>query len=428
MTKVNPIPGSDDIARRELGNGVVVLARENFSAQSVVITGSLQAGALFDPPDFSGTAGFTADAMLYGTQNREFDELHETLEGIGADLDFRAGVHSCGFGGKSLAEDLPTLLDLLQDTLRNPTFPEEHVERLRGQFITGLQIREHDTRFKAGQAFRKLAYPAAHPYHRSADGTLETIPLITRQMLVDFHARHYGPKGMIVVVVGAVKAADALDAVEQALGGWTNPAQPDTPELPGVPVLSGVSREEVVIPGKTQSDIVLGVPGPSRKDPEFHAARLVNSILGLFGMYGRLGKSVREAQGLAYYSYSLVEGEAGPGPWRVMAGVNPANVQQAIDSILQEIERITVEPVSADDLADNKSYFTGQLPIQLENNEGVASSILRMERYKLGLDYLRNYADVINALTAEELMHAAQKYFKPGAYVVAVAGPKNSVS
>jgi zinc protease len=179
----------------------------------------------------------------------------------------------------------------------------------------------------------------------------------------------------------------------------------------------------VPLPGKTQSDIVLGVPGPGRADPNFHAARLVNSILGQFGMYGRLGASVREAQGLAYYSYSSVEGEAGPGPWRVSAGVNPASVQQAIDSILAEITRITSEPVTPEELADNKSYFTGRLPIQLENNEGVAVSILRMERFGLGLDYLQRYADLIQALTAEDLLRAAQTYWRPGAYALAVSGP-----
>ena len=424
MTPRNPIPGPDDIARRELPNGIVVLARENFTAQSVVVAGSLPAGAVFEAPDHSGLASFTADALLYGTQNRDFAAIHETLEGIGADLEFDAGVHHCGFGGKSLAEDLPTLLDLMQDALRNPAFPAGHVERLRGEIMTGLQIREHDTRYQAGRAFRELAYPPEHPYHRSADGTLESIPQITREMLAGFHRRYYGPQGLIVVVVGAVEAGAALDAVEAALGDWQNPTQPPVPELPPVPPLTEVRRQEVTVPGKTQSDIHLGAPGPSRRDPDFHAARLVNNVLGLFGMMGRLGKTVREEQGLAYYCYSLVEGEAGPGPWRVMAGVNPANVERAIASIVAEIRRITTEPVSAEDLADNKANFTGRLPLQLENNEGVAAAILRMERYDLGLDYLRRYADIINALTAEDLLAAAQRYLNPEAYALAVAGPQ----
>ncbi len=419
----NPIPGPDDIVRRELANGIVVLARENFAAQSVVVTGSLPAGAIFDPPTLNGRASFTASALLYGTERRTFEDLHESLEGIGADLDFDASAHSCLFSGKSLAEDLPTLLDILQDALRQPAFPAEHVERLRGQIITGLQIRQHDTRYRASHAFRELAYPPAHPYHYSLDGTLETVPGLSRDRLADFHRTIYGPRGLIVVVVGAVEADRAIEAVEAALGDWQNPDQPSVPDLPPLPEPTEIRRADVIVPGKTQSDIVLGLPGPSRADPDFHAARLVNNILGLFGMYGRLGKTVREAQGLAYYSYSVVEGEAGPGPWRVIAGVNPANVEKAIASIVAEIRRITTEPVSDEDLADNQANFTGRLPLQLENNEGVAASILTMERYGLGLDYLRRYAAIINALTKDDLLAAAQHYLKPDAYALAVAGP-----
>ncbi len=424
--RVNPIPGPDDIARRELPNGLVVLARENFNAQSVVLTGLTRTGAIFDTPQTLGLADFSTEALLYGTANRSFEAIHETLEGLGADLEISAGTSSTGFGGKALAEDLGVLLDVLQDALRYPTFPADHVERLRGEYITSLQMQQHDTRYRAGEAFRALAYPANHPYHYSSDGTLETIPTLSRDLLVDYHRRTFGPRGAIVVVVGAVPAEAALDAVEAALGGWTNPDQPPQPVIPPAPALTGVHQESVIVPGKTQSDLVLGVPGPSRADPEFHAARLVNNVLGLFGMMGRLGKTVREAQGLAYYSYSLVEGESGPGPWRVMAGVNPANVGRAVESILAEIERITREPVSAEDLADNKANFTGRLPLQLENNEGVASAILRMEHHALGLDYLRTYADTINALTADDLLAAAQKYFKPGAYALAVAGPETN--
>ncbi|MBN1966551.1 MAG: insulinase family protein, partial [Anaerolineae bacterium] len=210
MNHQHPLPGADDIARRELPNGIIALARENFTAQSVVITGSLPAGGLYDPPELAGRAAFTGGALLFGTASRDFDTLHETLESIGADLGIHGGVHTAGFGGKSLAEDLPTLLDILQDALRTPILPADHVERLRGQIMTALGIRQHDTRYRAGRAFRELAYAPGHPYHHPSGGRLETIPAITREMLLNFHRTHYGPRGLIIVVVGAVKAEAAL--------------------------------------------------------------------------------------------------------------------------------------------------------------------------------------------------------------------------
>src|SRR5437867_3176653 len=153
-------------------------------------------------------------------------------------------------------------------------------------------------------------------------------------------------------------------------------------------------------------------------------SRWTRWLLSITGMMGRLGKTVREDQGLAYYSYSRLSGGMGPGPWQVVAGVNPANVRQAVDSMIVEVERMIAEPVSEADLADNKANFTGRLPLNLESNEGVASSILNMETYNLGLDYLRRYADMINAISREAVQAAAQKYLSAKAYALAVAGPE----
>lgn len=419
----NTLPGPDDVTREVLPNGIIVLARENFASKSVVITGSIEVGSIFEKPEKSGLSNFTASALMRGTKNRDFDTLHETLEGLGASLGIGGGVHDVSFSGKSLAEDLPVLLDLLSDSLRNPAFPTDQTERLRGELITGLKIRAQDTRSVAGDSFRKLAYPDYHPYSRRSSGTIETISGISLAEMAVFHAAHYGPREMMIVIVGAIKAQDAIKQVKDIFGDWQNPTQPTPPELPTAPALAETAQEWSVVPGKTQSDIVLGWPGPSRFSPDFQAANLANNVLGVFGMMGRLGNSVREEQGLAYYAGSRLNGGIGQGAWSVSAGVNPANVRRAVDSIVVEIKRIVEEPVSEEDLADNKANFTGRLPLTLESNEGVAGSILNMETYKLGLDYLRNYATMINAITVEQVQAAAQKYLSPTAYALAVAGP-----
>ncbi|MBN2305031.1 MAG: insulinase family protein [Anaerolineae bacterium] len=416
-------PGPDTIARRELSNGLVVLVRESHLAPSVVITGSLEAGSLFDPPDQDGLASFTASMVMRGTKTRDFAAIHELLEGNGASLSIEAGRHSVGFGGKSLGEDLPLLLDLLSDALRNPVFPPDHVERLRGQTITAIRVREQSTRYMAGRAFRKLAYPASHPYSRDTTGQLETVSAMTRDQLVAYHAAHFGPKGMRLVIVGAVDTEAVFQLVEEKLGDWSNPRQPDSPELPELAPLETACTEMVSMRGKSQADLVLGIAGPSRFADDWRAAELANSILGVFGMYGRIGTIVREQQGMAYYSYSHLEGGLGPGAWRVIAGVNPANLDRAVTAIRDEIRRITSELVSEEELADSKANFIGRMPLMLERNEGVAGVILTMERYGLGLDYLRHYADSVRAVTPDDALAAAQHYLDPDVYALAVAGP-----
>jgi len=418
------LPGPHDIARRVLANGIVVLARENPHAPSVVVAGSLNAGSIFDPPERAGLAAFTAAALLRGTLQRDFAAIHELLESNGASLTIGGGVHSTSFSGKSLAEDLPLLLDLLSDSLRNPSFEPVQVERLRGEIVTGLKIREQDTRYVASRAFRTLAYSDGHPYGRPMGGTPQSVAAISRDDLVAFHRQHYDPRGMIVVVVGAVAPEEALDAVERALGDWTADAAPAALlPVPGAPQLDRTRTEFVAMPGKSQTDLVLGVPGPSRLAPEWYAANLANHILGVFGMYGRIGAEVRERRGLAYYSYSRLDGGLGPGPWRVIAGVNPVHVEQTIAAIRAEIRRFLEAGPTSQELADSKANFIGRLPLQLEDNEGIAGAILSMERYGLGLDYLQRYASLIEAISEADVLDAARRYLDPDRYALAVAGP-----
>jgi zinc protease len=212
--------------------------------------------------------------------------------------------------------------------------------------------------------------------------------------------------------------------VESAFGGWQGATLARDTLPPALPP-TDIRREVVTIPGKTQSDIILGVPGPPRTDPDYLDAYLCNTILGVFGMMGRLGDSVREEQGLAYYSYSRISGGSGPGPWMIVAGVNPVNVEQAVDSIRAEIRRIRQEMVPVDELRDSQTFLVGSLPLRLEANEGVAFAALDMERYGLGLDYLQRYGDLIRAITPERVQAAAQLWLDPDAFNLAVAGPPN---
>jgi zinc protease len=173
---------------------------------------------------------------------------------------------------------------------------------------------------------------------------------------------------------------------------------------------------------KSQCDIYLGLPGPRRIAPDYLDASLMNTILGVFGMMGRIGQTVREEQGLAYYAYSHLQGGLGPSPWIVSMGVAPNNVEQAIESVRGEIGRMQNELVSPDELADSQAYRTGSLPVSLETNSNLAGIIGDMAYYDLGLDYLQRYSALIEAITAERIQAAAQKYLSTEQLAIAVAG------
>jgi zinc protease len=422
MTHSSSFPGPEQIKRCQFANGLTLLVYENFTAQSVSLEGFLRAGALSEPAEQAGLAAFTADCLMRGTANRSFEQIYEELESVGASLGISGGRHLSSFSGDGLAEEFDLLLTLLADALRYPIFPTEQVEQVRGEILTGLQIRANDTGQRAGMAFYETLYQD-HPYGRSGDGYPETIQQIGRADLVQFHRDHYGPAGMVLTAVGAVKYEDAVEKVTAVLGDWSVPQQRPIPAVPPTQRPLMTLRQHVPMPGKSQSDILLGVPGPSRAADDYLTASLANTILGVFGMMGRLGEAVREERGLAYYAYSALGGGLGPTPWLASAGVAPDKVDEAIESIIAEIQRMMTEPVDAEELADNIAYRTGSLPVSLETNDGLASAITNMALYDLGLDYLQRYPEMIAAITAADIQAVMQKYWHMDQLVVAVAGP-----
>jgi len=402
-----------------------MLVRPNFNSPSIFLAGYLPAGGLFDPDDQLGLANFTALALLRGTSRRSFQQIFNALETAGANLGFEGGTHTLAMGGRALVDDLPLILNLLAESLRQPVFPNKPVERLRAQLLTGLAIRAQDTSEMASLAFDQLVY-AGHPYARPEDGYVHTIQTITRADLIAFHAHHYGPRGLVLAIAGAIEPQQAIDQVAQALGDWQNPDQPEPPPLPPITPLQAIVTNHVELPGKSEAGLILGAAGPARTASDYLAASLGNNIFGQFGMFGRIGAVVREGAGLAYAVSSSLGGGIGPGPWLISAGVAPQNVPQTIDLIRAEIARFISEPVTAEELADSQANYIGRLPLSLESNAGVASALLSLERYGLGLDYYQRFAGMVAAITPQDVLQAAQHYLHPDRLAIATAGTLSS--
>ena len=148
-----------------------------------------------------------------------------------------------------------------------------------------------------------------------------------------------------------------------------------------------------------------------------------DTILGQLGLGGRIGQSVRDNKGMAYYARTNLSGGLGPAPWYIYAGVNPDNVDEAVELMLAEVHRFREEPVTDQELADTKSYLTGILPLQMESNEGVANILLQIHLFQLGDDFITRYPDLIKAVTKADIQTTAQKYLSDEVYALSIAGP-----
>ena len=412
----------ETVVRRRLDNGIVVLAKENPASASVTIQGGIQAGSSHEAEGAAGLASMTASMLRRGTRRYTFQDINTALDNVGASLEFSAGRDEASFGGRALADDFDVLIVLLAEMLTQPVFPEAELEKLCGQTLTRLGILDTDTGYRADLAFMASLYPPGHPYARPPAGTRETVSSFAVQDLVRFHNALYHPETLIISVVGAVEADHAIDRVAAMLGQWRvqGPVRPRT--IPPAETPREIITRRVAIPAKAQVDLIWGVVGMVRTSADYYPATVANLVLGRLGLMGRLGESVRDNQGLAYYVTSSMRAAPGPHPWNVVAGVNPKHVDRAVASILHEVERLRDEPIRDEELADSRTYLTGALPLHLETNEGIASLLLYIEEYDLGLDYLARYPDIIAGITKQEIQRIAREYLTLDGYALAMAG------
>ncbi len=411
-----------ELNERTLDNGMRLLGHHDPTSDAVVVDMRISAGSIADGA-VPGLASFTARMLSRGTEHLNFAELNQELDSLGAAISVGASREHIDVTGKCLKEDAPRLIELMSDVVMRPTFPQEEIDRVRQQSLNGLKQALNDTRSVAAQDLRELVYPEGHPYRHRTIGTQATITAMSRDDLTAFHGRHFRPDQTIVAVAGGLETDKAWGLIENAFGSWTAEGSAKTVVVPDIEPPEHLVRKNSAIQGKTQADISIGLPALARSDPDYEPLRVANLILGRLGLMGRLGASVRERQGMAYYAASSLSAGLGRGMWTAYAGVDPKNVDRAVESILDEVKLLRDEPVSDEELADAKSYLIGSLPLSMESSDSIADAMLDVAFYHLGLDYLDRLQEQIHALTTEDLQRAARKYLLADRVAIAVAGP-----
>jgi len=408
--------------RHVLPNGAVVLARQNRLTPAVTILAGFRAGSARDPDDQIGLAHLCARVLDRGTASRSADQIADQLDGRGVALSVSVTRHLLSLSCTCLAEDFERVLDLLGDVAMHPVFPDDEIVTKRGEVATAIRQDEDSPAVMAIEGLFALLYPAPHPYGRRTRGTLESLGRIDRQALAAFHAAHVGPSSLSLVIVGDVEPPRALDAAGAVFGSWSGPAA----GADGVPAAAQpASRRRTIVPmkGKSQVDIAYGFTTIRRDDPAYHPLVLMNNVLGQYALGGRLGTSIREEQGMAYYAFSAFEANVGEGPLVIRAGVNAANVDRALASIDREVAGLSGGGATDREIEDSKLYLVGSMPRTLETNSGIAGFLQNAEFFGLGLDYDVRLPDLINAVTRDEVNQVARRFLDPDRAAVAIAGP-----
>ncbi|OLD11267.1 MAG: hypothetical protein AUJ06_00730 [Chloroflexi bacterium 13_1_40CM_3_70_6] len=411
-----------EIRRHRLANGLRVAVAPIAGLRSVAALLAIEAGQWFEPAGRPGVARFVAQALLRGTATRAASAWADALDSIGAAARLDVGLHAATFSAQSLADDLAVLLELVADAVVRPRFGPEEVELVRQQTLAQIEEDERNTRAVVERAWRELAYPVGHPFRARPIGDADVVRAVTADELRAHHRRAIRPRGAVLVVAGGAQADRVFEAAEGAFAGWSSAAPQDGRPIPEATLASAL-RRLVVVPDKTQSDVMIGWPGLPRNDPRFVAARVTNMVFAADTFASRAGHVVRDELGLAYYVFSTLGSSRGQSPWIVRMGVNPVNVERAISVTLEELRKIVESKVAPADLALAQDKLVGELDVSRESPGGVAAQVLEGELFELGPDYVERYPRELRAVTREQVVETARTFLPPERHALAIAGP-----
>jgi zinc protease len=400
-------------ARTLLPDGVVVIAKETRTIPAVTISLMMRAGSIHDPVDAPGAVFLLSRVIDRGTATRS-----------AAAITLAVGVtrHGVSFVCTCLAEDFEPVFALLGDIVMSPSFPDGELGIRKAEVTTAIRQDDDNPGARAVESLMRLLYPDPHPYGRKTKGTSDSVAALSRERLIQLHRERFAPRELTAVVVGDVPVGLATDVAARVFGGWATPP-PAAMTLP--PAARATARRRLVIPmmNKAQADIAYGFVAVARDDPAYYACWLMNNVLGQYSIGGRLGDSIRERQGMAYYAFSSLDANVLAGPLTVRAGVSPANVDRAVSSIDDEIARLAREGITAKELTESQQYLIGSMPRALETNVGIASFLHTAEFFGLGLDYDLRLPGLLLAVTLDDVHDAARRLLDPGRATIVIAGP-----
>ncbi|MEP5613828.1 MAG: insulinase family protein [Cyclobacteriaceae bacterium] len=402
-----------DYQKFELKNGLKVIVVENKKIPRVAFSLILDRDPLVEG-DKVGYLSMVGQLMRSGTTNRTKSQLDEEVDFIGASL----SASSSSIFGSSLTKHQNKLLDLMTDVLYNPSFPEDELDKIKKQTVSGLKSNQDDPNAISGNVRSRLLYGSNHPYGEIQ--LEEHVENISVQDIKDYYKTYFKPNIAYLAIVGDITVKDAKKIAKARFGKWERGDVPtvkyDQPSAPEKNIVALVNRSNSV-------QTVLNVNYPidlKPGSPESIQARVMNQVLG-GGSASRLFLNIRGDKGFTYGAYSSISSDELVGNFNASASVRTEVTDSSTVEFLYEMGRIGSEDVEEGELQQAKNVIIGGFGRSLERPQTIASFAISQERYNLDENYYNNYVKNIQAVTSQEVKEIANTYIKPeNAFIVAV--------
>lgn len=393
-----------------LSNGAQLMVLEDrrlpMISFQIIIPG---AGGYYDPARQIGLAQYTAQMMREGTTSRTTLQLAQELETMAANVSASSGLSSetAAVTGGALTENFDKLFEIAADVLLNPTFPAEEWERAKARAKTTLQQQRTSPNFLGNERYSRIMY-GDHPAGRVTT-TMEALDAITRDAMVEWHRTRYVPDHALIAFAGDISLAEARKKVEAKLAGWKKAGVPppalQEPPSPGTPKVTLVGR-----PGSVQTFLMVGAPAMTRLDPDYEELTVANRVLG--GTMGRLFRHLREEKGYTYGVGSGFSALKYRGVWTASTSVRTQVTEAALNDLLAEITEMRDKPVPASEFEDAKRSIGAAFALSLESPAAILNYYVQSWIYRLPADYWDTYPARIMAVTADQALAAAKKYWQ----------------
>ena len=409
-----PVITIGDPAIFKLANGITVLVVENHKLPKVSASYSIDAGPITEGAK-AGVLNLMGSMLNEGTTTKTKAQFDEAVDQLGADV-------SANFGGGSasaLTRYFPDAFALMAESIRKPAFPEASFEKLKSQMITGLKSNEKNAKAVSARVVNALAYGKNHP-----SGEFETEISVNALTLADVkaaYAKYVTPSRGYLTFVGDIKPEAAKALAEKAFSDWKGTSL-------ALPVLAKVANptktevDVVNVSNAVQSEItVVNLIDLPMSNPDYFPVLLANQILG-GGSESRLFNNLREKHGFTYGAYSSTGAGRFQSKFSATAAVRNEKVDSAVVEFLKEINTIRTTKVTAEELQNAKNLYNGSFALGLENPAriaGFASSILINNLPK---DFYRTYLQKLNAVTTDDILRIAKKYYNHDNTRVVIVG------
>jgi zinc protease len=409
-----------EVTTATLPNGMKLYLLENHELPLVGGFALIRTGNLFDPPDKIGLAELTGEVLRTGgTKDKTGDEIDVELENVAASVESNIGETSGTLSFNCLRENVDEVLEVFKELLVAPEFRQEKLDLAKMQYRSAISRRNDSAHGIAAREFSEIVYGKDNPYGWRME--YEHLNRIQREDLIAFHKRYYFPANIMLAMQGDFSASEMKAKIEKLFAGWTykQPAVPPFPPVTAKPAhgIFLATKNDV-----TQTFFFMGHLGGLLKDKDYPALEVMADILG-GGFSSRLFKTVRTDLG---YAYSINANWGAnynhPGLFRISGSTKSASTTDAIQVILDQLEKIRSGEVQDEELETAKQTVLNSFVFNFDRPSKTLNRLVIYEYQGYPKDFIFRYQKAVAAVSKADILRVAREYIRPKDLTIVAVG------